>query len=179
MKKRILISTGGSGGHVIPATIFHDHLSKEYQVIICTDKRGYKFLNMNNYDLKIIDTPKLNNFFLIPINFFLILYLIIKSYFFLKRKKINKLISTGGYMSLPLILAAKLIKLDIYLFEPNLVMGRANRFFLRSCKKIFCYSDKLKNFPIGFKDKIIIINPLVRRTFYDSNISLKKKKGYI
>jgi len=26
MKKKILISTGGSGGHVIPATIFYEQL---------------------------------------------------------------------------------------------------------------------------------------------------------
>ena len=175
MKKKILISTGGSGGHVIPATIFYDHLSKEYEVIVCTDKRGYKFLNMNDYDLEIINTPKLNNFFLLPINLFIIFYLTIKSYLFLKRKKINKLISTGGYMSLPIILAAKIIRLDIYLFEPNFVIGRANKFFLRSCKRIFCYSEKLINFPDKFKDKIKMINPLVRKVFYDLNVSSKKK----
>ena len=72
MKKKILISTGGSGGHVIPATIFFEHLSNEFQISISTDKRGYKFLNNKIYDLEIIDTPKLNNIFLIPINLFLI-----------------------------------------------------------------------------------------------------------
>ncbi len=40
MKKNILITTGGSGGHVIPATILYDHLSKAANVIISTDKRG-------------------------------------------------------------------------------------------------------------------------------------------
>ena len=176
MKKKILVSTGGSGGHVIPATIFYNHLCKEYDVLICTDRRGYKFLKKNNHELEIIDTPKLNNFFLFPVNLFLILYLIIKSYFFLKSKNISKLISTGGYMSLPIILAARLLRIDIYLFEPNLVLGRANKFFLKSCKKIFCYSEKLINFPIKFKDKITIINPLVREEFYNSDISLKKKE---
>ena len=29
MKKNFLISTGGSGGHVIPATILYEHLSKK------------------------------------------------------------------------------------------------------------------------------------------------------
>ena len=38
--KRILISTGGSGGHVIPATILSNHLSIKTKVIISTDKRG-------------------------------------------------------------------------------------------------------------------------------------------
>ena len=32
-------------------------------------------------------------------------------------------------MSLPLIFAAKLLNLDIYLIEPNQVIGRANKFF--------------------------------------------------
>ena len=32
-------------------------------------------------------------------------------------------------MSLPLILAAKLLKVDIFLLEPNYILGRANRFF--------------------------------------------------
>ena len=45
-------------------------------------------------------------------------------------------------MSLPLILAAKLLKIKIYLIEPNQVLGRANRYFLNSCKKIFCYTEQ-------------------------------------
>ena len=49
-------------------------------------------------------------------------------------------------MSLPVILAARLLRLDIYLIEPNQVLGRANKFFLNSCKKIFCYTEKLKIF---------------------------------
>ena len=36
-----------------------------------------------------------------------------------QNNKINKIFSTGGYMSLPIILAAKLLKLDIYLIEPK------------------------------------------------------------
>ena len=63
MKKNILITTGGSGGHVIPATIFYEHLSNEKNVIITTDKRGLKYLDKANYVFEIINTPKLNNIF--------------------------------------------------------------------------------------------------------------------
>ena len=63
MKKNFLISTGGSGGHVIPATILYEHLSKNNNVIISTDKRGLKFLDKDIYNFEIIDTPKLNNIF--------------------------------------------------------------------------------------------------------------------
>ena len=31
MKKNILISTGGSGGHVVPATVFCEHLKKAFE----------------------------------------------------------------------------------------------------------------------------------------------------
>ena len=165
MKKKILISTGGSGGHVIPATILHDHLLKKKDVIISTDYRGYKYLNKDIHKILIIDTPKLN-LLLLPINFFKILYLFIKSIFFLKKEKISQLISTGGYMSLPLILAGKFLSLKIYLIEPNFVLGRANKFFLGSCEKIFCYTDQIKNFPEKYIYKRVIIYPLVREEFY-------------
>jgi len=74
MKKNILITTGGSGGHVIPAMILHDHLSKDFNVTISTDKRGLRYLDKDNYNYNIIDTPKLNNifFFTFWFNFYII-----------------------------------------------------------------------------------------------------------
>ena len=49
--KKFLISTGGSGGHVIPATILYEHYQNN-NVIISTDKRGLKFLDKNIYDFE-------------------------------------------------------------------------------------------------------------------------------
>tara|TARA_B100001250_G_scaffold329191_1_gene293818 strand:+ start:503 stop:1567 length:1065 start_codon:yes stop_codon:yes gene_type:complete len=176
MKKNILITTGGSGGHVIPATILYDHLSKEASVTISTDKRGSRYLDKDNYNYNVIDTPKLNNIFFLPFNLILILFLIFKSFFLLKNRKIEKIISTGGYMSLPLILAAKLLNLKIYLLEPNMVLGRANKFFLNSCVKIFCYSEQIKNFPNNLQSKMVIIKPLVRENIYKLNLLSKTKE---
>ncbi len=173
MKKRILISTGGSGGHVIPATVFYDQLKEKFDIILSTDKRGIKFLDINKYEVNIINTPKFSsNFFLMPISLFYLLLLTIKSFFFLRKKKINILISTGGYMSIPLCIAAKILSIEIYLFEPNMVLGRSNNFFLQFSKKIFCYSNKIINFPKKYFNKIILIEPLLRKEFYD--ISSKK-----
>ena len=128
--------------------------------------------------MKLINTPKLNNIFLLPFNFLKILFFTIKSIILLKKQKVNKLISTGGYMSLPLCLSARLLGLDIYLVEPNFVLGRANKFFLNFCRKIFCYSDKIKNFPDNFKNKIIIIKPLVRKEFYQKSENIKKNEKF-
>ena len=83
MKKKFLISTGGSGGHVIPATILYEHLKDQYDVLITTDKRGVKFLKEEDYNLKIFNiNPITKNLFLIPLEFFFILWSIIKSLFF-------------------------------------------------------------------------------------------------
>ena len=135
MTKRILISTGGSGGHVVPATILYDHLKDQFDVSISTDYRGMKFLDKNKYNLETFNiAPISKNIFLIPFQLFLIIYTIIKSTIFLKKEKIDILISTGGYMSIPLCLASKILKIKIFLFEPNMVLGRSNKFFIKSCE---------------------------------------------
>ena len=178
MKKNLLITTGGSGGHVIPATILYEHLSKDYNVIISSDKRGLKYLDKNICQLEVINSPRLNKIIFLPYNLILILFLTFKSFFLLKSRKIEKVISTGGYMSLPIILGAKLLKLNIYLIEPNHVLGRANKFFLSSCTKIFCYSKKIKGFTKKFINKIVVINPLVKKEIYTSDLFIKTEDKF-
>ena len=179
--KNILISTGGSGGHTVPAKIIYEHLKREFNLFMSSDDRGIKFLDIQKYNINIINVPKISkNIFVLPFNIFSLIGIIFKSFFFLKSKKIEILISTGGYMSLPLCVASKILNIKLYLFEPNLVLGRANKFFINNCHKIFCYSDKIKNFPNNLKYKISIIPPLLRKEFYnlketniaDKNISL-------
>ena len=64
MKKKILISTGGSGGHVVPATIFYNHLKNDFEIYLSTDIRGLNFFNQNNFKYKIINVPQIRkNFF--------------------------------------------------------------------------------------------------------------------
>ena len=78
MKKKVLISTGGSGGHVIPAITIYDHLKSRYETIISTDIRGLKYIDKENYRSIIINTPKLNNLLLLPFALFKVFFLTIK-----------------------------------------------------------------------------------------------------
>ena len=79
MTKRILISTGGSGGHVVPATIFYEHLKDQFEVSMSTDNRGLKFFDKNKYILEIFNVnPISKNILLLPFQLFLVIYLIIK-----------------------------------------------------------------------------------------------------
>jgi UDP-N-acetylglucosamine--N-acetylmuramyl-(pentapeptide) pyrophosphoryl-undecaprenol N-acetylglucosamine transferase len=79
-------------------------------------------------------------------------------------------------MSLPLCIAAKILNIKIYLLEPNMVIGRANKFFLRFCEKIICYSDNIIGFHDDFKSKLKIINPLIRKKYYDEKLKEHKNK---
>ncbi len=171
--KKILITTGGTGGHVIPAQIIKEHLKENFEIYYSTDIRGFKYLSSDTDKTVIINSPQLNLNFYLPFKLIKILYLLIKAFFYLKKEKIEKVISIGGYMSLPVILSAKILGLSIFLFEPNLILGRGNRFFLNFSKKIFCYSNKVSQFPQKYLNKIEIIKPLIFKEFYN----LEKNKN--
>ena len=56
--KKILITTGGSGGHVIPSLSLYDSLKDDFEVHIVTDVRGSKYIN-SSYNFSLIDGPNI------------------------------------------------------------------------------------------------------------------------
>lgn len=65
---------------------------------------------------------------------------IVRAYFFLKKNlKVppKAVFSSGGYVSLPLLLYAVIKRIPIYLLEENRIMGRSNAFFAIFAKKSF------------------------------------------
>ena len=58
-------------------------------------------------------------------------------------------------MSLPLCIASRILNIKIFLFEPNMVLGRANRFFLNFCEENFLlFKIKLRNFQVSLLIKL-------------------------
>ena len=154
--KKILIVTGGSGGHVIPSLSIYDHLKDNFDVNLISDFRGSKYINQNKYKYAKIDVPNIfAKLYLLPINLVKFLISIIKSYIYLKRNKFNFLITSGGYMSLPFSIASIFLNIKVILFEPNSVLGRSNKFMLKVAKKIVCYDKDLKLFPKNLLIKFI------------------------
>ena len=76
MKKKIFITTGGSGGHVLPALTIYDHLKTDYDILISSDQRGLKFFESETYKPIIIDSPKLKISIYFPLVIFKICFLI-------------------------------------------------------------------------------------------------------
>ena len=75
MLKKILIVTGGSGGHVIPALSIFDHLKSSFETSLVTDLRGSKFIDKNKYKFNLIDVPNIySKKYLFPIYFVKFIY---------------------------------------------------------------------------------------------------------
>ena len=113
--KKILIVTGGTGGHVVPSIALFEHLNNNFSVQIVTDRRGSEYINKNDYTYDLIDVPNLfSKFYLFPLNIIKYFINIFKSLKFIKNKKIDVIISTGGYMTFPFCIAAFFLKKKNY-----------------------------------------------------------------
>ena len=175
MKKKILISTGGSGGHVVPALNLYNHLRHEFDVFLYTDARGTKYIpekiKKTIFEVKNIPEKK----YLFPLKVMFLFFAFIKSLIHFKGNKIDIVISTGGYMSLPIVLAAKIYKSKIILFEPNSIIGRSNKFLLRFSSYILCYDRDIKKNSIIPSYKKFDIDPILNNCFYPKPNIIKKK----
>ena len=89
MNKKILLITGGTGGHVFHGSNLAEHLiENNYKVSLVADKRGYKFLNnFKNLDVTVIpSTPILKNNIISQFSSLsIVFYSIFNSYLFLKQ----------------------------------------------------------------------------------------------
>tara|TARA_Y100000590_G_scaffold99204_1_gene112862 strand:+ start:1587 stop:2666 length:1080 start_codon:yes stop_codon:yes gene_type:complete len=165
MTKKIIFTAGGTGGHILPAKNLMKHFSdKEYKVILVTDKRGNNFIKnyseFNTYVLK-TGTPTDKNFLKKIFSFFVILYSLLKSVIILKKEKPDLVIGFGGYTSFPISFTSKFFNLPLIIYEPNLILGRANKYLLPFAKKIFLSKKITKNFPEKFKTKICEVGSIL------------------
>ena len=166
--KKILICTGGTGGHIFPAISLTQYLEKKkFNVDLITDYRAKRFinnLNLRNITFINVQTPTGKKGLGLIYSLFLIFFSFLYSVFFLLFKKPQLIIGSGGYASFPVLLAAKLLKKKFVIYETNSVVGRVNKFFLNSSIKIFT-GYPLKHLNIN-NDKINFVGQLIREQIY-------------
>ncbi len=146
---RILIVTGGTGGHIYPGIAIAARLvEKSWEVVfVGPDKKqveeiikkaGFKFSPIST-----IGMPRK-----ISLDFFAFIFKLIYGFFqaikILTGNRPHLIIGIGGYVCPPVILAAKVYKIPVVIHEPNVVVGLANRFLSKIANKVV----------IGFKDSI-------------------------
>ena len=113
IKKKIVIATGGTGGHVFPAYSLAKHfVDKKIEVEIISDKRGLRYLK-DYHDVKVVEitssTIFKKNIFQLLSSILIIVYSIFRSLIFLLMNKPNLVFGMGGYSSFPVCIAAKIL----------------------------------------------------------------------
>lgn len=126
----IVVTTGGSGGHIFPAeAICSALIQKGYRVAFVTDKRGKAFASLPG-----VQTYKLMSEAVARRTLIHKMIACIKLFFgsaqalvLLQKLKPSAVIGVGGYASFPAVFAAHMWNIPVVLHEQNAVLGRANR----------------------------------------------------
>ena len=133
MQKKVLISASGTGGHLIPAQdLARDLLKKNIEILFAAsdiskkltfEKSKFNFVDISSYPFNIKKLPTF---------FFKILKGFFQSIFLIKKYKPDVVVGFGSYHTFPVMLAAKLLRKKIVLFDSNSSLGQVNKFFAPS-----------------------------------------------
>ena len=142
MKKNLVVlTTGGSGGHVFPAEAVATYLKKEkYDLAFITDRRGQKRINgtlasIKNYSV-CASSVSGRSFFGKFLAFFKLGIGTLQAIRILLKLRPNLVVGFGGYASIPAVLAAQFLHIPVVLHEQNAILGKANRLLARRTKLI-------------------------------------------
>ncbi|WP_185866232.1 undecaprenyldiphospho-muramoylpentapeptide beta-N-acetylglucosaminyltransferase [Blattabacterium cuenoti] len=169
---RIIIGSGGTGGHIYPGIAIADELKKqipEINILFIGSKNHMEMKEIPKfgYSIEGICISGGKDKFLSIEGFILSIQLIYS--FFLVNKIIKKfspdiVVGTGGFVSFPTLYAAKKNKIPILIQEQNSFPGLTNRIFSRYAHKVcVAYEQSKKYFPKG--KTIITGNPVRSEIF--------------
>lgn len=184
MNKEVLFFTGGgSGGHVVPALTLIEAISKEkYNIIYIGSEDGIE-ANLTNKKVDLylsIPVGKLRRYFSIQnfIDIFKVFYGVFVSikYLLKFKSKKSKIISMGGFVSVPVVIAGKVLGIDVYVHEQTSRVGLANKIASYFAKNIFIsFEESKKFFP---NNKVVYTGYPVRKSFYSKYIEIESVDGF-
>lgn len=180
-KPLIILTAGGTGGHVYPAEALAEELTKRgYRLALVTDKRG-----KDNYKGKLGEIPnyavwaggvvgksvwfKIKSLFKVGIG-------VLQALVILFKQKPVCVIGFGGYASFPCSVAAILTGTDLVIHEQNSVMSRTNRFLSRYADLIAQSFKNVKYTPVGVKT-VLTGMPIRRAIAEVANVSYPKPEA--
>lgn len=138
----IVMSGSGSGGHIYPCLSLYRKLKDDHNVILVI----FKEIDKKIYDLNKVNYTYIDNNLSFFEKYKKIRKIIIEN-------KIEKSITFGGKNSLIINLVAKSLNKKIFIFEQNVILGKANKINYLLCDKVF------SNFKLNLKKEINVGNP--------------------
>lgn len=185
---RILLTGGGTGGHLFPLIavsqalrkikIFKVQPPKEVEplglLFVGPDSFfGNKALKTYQIKAKFILAGKIRRYFSLA-NFFDILKLnlgFLQALWHLFWFMPDIVFSKGGYGSVPVVLAARVYRIPVIIHESDTIPGLANRFLAHFSKKIIISFEQTKNFFPS--EKTILFGNPVRKSIF----GISKEQG--
>lgn len=135
----IVLSAGGTGGHVMPAqALALDLLSRGFRVEVFTDARGLKFRSLfGEIPMHEIRAGTLGGGLPGKIRGMTDLALgVWQARNLLAKMKPSAVVGFGGYPSVPGVYAAQWLRIPTILHEQNAIVGRANALLARKANRI-------------------------------------------
>ena len=139
--KKIVMTGGGTAGHVTPNIAMFDTLkSKNYKIYYIGSVNGMEkeLIEKENIPYYGISSGKMRRYF--DVKNFTDAFRVIKGFAqcvgHLKRLKPNVVFSKGGFVSVPVVTAAKFLGIPIVLHESDITPGLANRITIPFAKAI-------------------------------------------
>lgn len=170
-KKYIYLVAGGTGGHISPAlAVAEILLERSWSVRIMVSTRDMRFSFVKNFTQPQVEVLYYNPPKLPALNYKIFWQGPIFLYRFLKAKQqVNGwfqekppscIVGFGGYVSAPALAASK--KVPIYIAEQNSYLGKVNRYFAKSARRIFA-AFPLINQNTEYENKVLLLGNPVRK----------------
>ena len=134
-ENNLLIAASGTGGHIFPALTIAEEISDYWEITwLGIKSRCEVDLVPKKYSLFLLDfeTPSKSNIFLL-LQYLRIIFASYRILKIIKQQKISLIFTTGGYISAPTIIAAKISNTPIIIHESNLEPGLVTKYFGRFC----------------------------------------------
>ncbi|MCD7833163.1 MAG: undecaprenyldiphospho-muramoylpentapeptide beta-N-acetylglucosaminyltransferase [Lachnospiraceae bacterium] len=170
--KRIVLTGGGTAGHVTPNIALVPHLQELGYTIYYIgsydgiEKRLIEEIGIPYYG---ISSGKLRRYF--DLKNFSDPFRVVKGYF--EAKKLLKdirpdiIFSKGGFVAVPVVQAAKSLSIPVIIHESDMTPGLANKLALPAATKVCCnFPETLKNLPEG---KAVVTGSPIRQELHDGN----------
>jgi len=143
-QRRILFAAGGTGGHIFPALAVKRSLLE-----MCPDAEvrfmcGSRPVEVNLYRREgeepvVLDVqPLRSGIFSRTIGTLKLMKGFIDALIFLRRWRPDRILGQGGYVTTPVLMAARLLGIPYDLQEQNTVPGRANLMFAHRAGTVYC-----------------------------------------
>tara|TARA_R110000868_G_scaffold103710_2_gene285416 strand:+ start:4908 stop:5954 length:1047 start_codon:yes stop_codon:yes gene_type:complete len=176
MIKHIVFSGGGSGGHVVPALTLIKELSQHgISVSYIGSQNGIERKLVGEYHLPYypIATGKLRRYFSLQnfIDPLKIIWGFLQALCLLLplKRKTTLVFSTGGFVSVPVVAAARLLGFKVFIHEQTSRVGLANRIAGKLAHKVFISFESSKQFfP---RSKVVLSGYPVRSECFVPNLT--------